>query len=330
MNESNLIKPLLSTPKDIVIISHRNPDGDAIGASLGLQSVLKRMMHNVSIVLPSECPPIFDFLEDIKDITVYDLKQDLAKERIARAQIIFCLDFNSLERIDKVGALVAGNKDAKIVMIDHHIDPEPFADFVISDVEASSTAEMVYKFIEEIGQLSKLNVKAGEALFTGIITDTGSFKYSTRPLTYKVASALKELGVDDYALQNNIFNSLKPKHLRLLGHCLANRFELFEEHRAAMIHLTKADYVDFDIQRGDTEGIINYALMIKNVDVAAFITEQPNIIKISLRSKGDINVQKIAAANFNGGGHRNASGGSAYAKLEDILNKWRSLVPTIR
>jgi bifunctional oligoribonuclease and PAP phosphatase NrnA len=328
MTEIQQIKALLSSPKDIVIISHRNPDGDAIGSSLALSFFLKSMMHSVSVILPSECPPTFEYLDGIKDILIFDLKPIEVRSAIDRAKVIFYLDFNGLDRIDKVGELLSQTK-ADTIMIDHHIDPEPIADFILSDVTASSTSEMIYKFIDDLGYRHKLNQKIGSCILTGIITDTGSFKYNTRKYTYTVAGELKDLGVDDYGIQNLIFNNQKEKYLRLLGHCLANRMQVDIEHGAALIYLDKNDYKTFEISRGDTEGIVNYLLMIKGVNVAAFITEQPSIIKISLRSKDHIDVQQIAAKYFNGGGHKNASGGSAYAKLEEIIAKWWSIVPSI-
>ena len=156
-----------------------------------------------------------------------------------------------------------------------------------------------------------MDVQIGEALFTGLITDTGSFKYATRPQTYAVAAELKKIGVDDYGLQDKIFNTITEKQMRLLGHCLANRMEVIPEYAAGVIALTKEDYITWDIQRGDTEGIVNYLLMLEGIEVAAFIREQPTIVKLSLRSKGDISVQEICRNHFNGGGHKNASGGAA-------------------
>jgi phosphoesterase RecJ-like protein len=329
MTDIQQIKALLSSPKDVVIISHRNPDGDAIGSSLALQYFLKKMMHSVTVIFPSECPPVFDYLEGIKNILIYDLNPAEVKEKISKAKLIFFLDFNSLERIDKTGELVL-QSDADTIMIDHHIDPEPIADFTISDTLASSTSEMIYQFIDDLGMTHKIDRNIGEAIFTGIVTDTGSFKYNTRSLTYTVCARLKEKGVDDYFLQDKIFNALKEKHLRLLGHCLAHRMEVDYTHHTALIYLNKNDYKEFSISRGDTEGIVNYMLMMKSVDVAAFITEQPSIVKISLRSKGDINVQEIAQELYNGGGHKNASGGSFSGNLEEAIKKWKDAIPHIR
>lgn len=327
MDDLQNIKLKLSHPQDIVILSHRNPDGDAVGSSVALYRFLKKGKHAVKIIFPSEYPATFQYLfDDINPAIIYDLNQQEALEAIKNAGMLFLLDFNALDRIDKMGEIVMFSNATK-VLIDHHIDPEPIADHIFSDTASSSTSEMIYLFIRDLGMTSEIDVATGMAMFTGIITDTGSFRYSTRGLTYQIAGELKNIGVDDYALSNQIFNSLEPKNLKLLGHCLANRMTLLMEHKAAYIYLTKEDYTQFSISRGDTEGIVNYLLMMKEVAIAALITEQPSIIKISLRSKDHINVQQMAATHFNGGGHKNASGGSAYARLEDVIQRFVKVVP---
>ncbi len=320
------LKSFLAVPRDITLIAHRNPDGDALGSALGLKLYLEKKGHFVKVVMPSESPNVFSYLPRFYDIIVFDLQHDIAREALTKTDCIFCLDFNGLDRVDKLGVTIQ-NSQAKKVMIDHHIDPEPFVDFLFSDSEASSTCEMVYDLIENLGDTDLIDEEIGRCLFTGLITDTGSFKYNTRPNTYKIAAKLKMVGVDDYTLNDTIHNSLKAKHLRLIGHCLANRMEILDEYGAAFIYLTKEDYREFDIQRGDTEGIVNYMLMMREIQVAAFITQQPSIIKISLRSKGSISVQAIASKYFNGGGHKNASGGALYTSLSDVIEKFKKAIP---
>lgn len=320
------LKLKLSTPHDTVILTHRNPDGDALGSSLALQKVLTKLGHSVKVVLPSEYPNIFSYLANIDDCIIYDEEKELALKAIESSNMIICADFNGLDRIDKMGPAVLESKAYKL-LIDHHLDPEHFPDFIFSDTSASSTCEQVFLLLEGIDKLNLLDQEIGEALFTGIITDTGCFKYSTNNNTYRIAGYLKDLGVDDYRLNDKIFNSLTAKQLKLLGHCLANRMEILPEFKTGIIHLTREDYKNFDIIRGDTESIVNYILMVKGIQVAAFIREQPTIIKISLRSKGDISVQEIARNHFNGGGHKNASGGSAYAKLNDVISRFKSVLP---
>lgn len=322
------LKASLQSPKEVVILSHRNPDGDAIGSSMAMRQFLESFGHNVSVIFPSEFPSNFEFLPGVFRSHIYDLDPAVCKEKIGKAEAIFCLDFNALDRIDKLGEDVQFSQAMK-VMIDHHLDPEPFADIVISIPEASSTCELIYKVIDEMGFSYKINPQIGECLFTGLMTDTGSFRYSTTSYTYQVASALKRGGVDDYELANKIFNSQKEKHLRILGHCLANRMEIIDDCGLGIMWLTKQDYVDLNIQRGDTEGIVNYLLLMDKVKVGVLVLEQPSIIKLSLRSKGDISVQEIASKHFNGGGHKNASGGGVYASLQDVIAKVKKIIPPI-
>ncbi len=329
MENSHELKSLLSIPKDVVITTHRNPDGDAIGSSLGLLHYLRKLGHTVFIVSPSEFPDFLTWMPGANEIIIYDGDPERAREVIERSDLVFCLDFNSLDRIDKVGELIAPLRSHK-VMIDHHLYPEPFADFMISDTMASSTCELIFDFLDRLGDKDMIDRTIGECLFTGILTDTGSFKYSTSPKLFRIVSELLEIGVDDYLLQDLIFNSMQEKHLRLLGHCLYNRMEILEEYATGIITLTKDDYTNFDIQRGDTEGVVNYLLKIKKVKLAAFITEQPTIVKISLRSKGDFSVQEIARKHFKGGGHKNAAGGASFQSLQATVQRFKSLLPRYR
>ena len=320
------LKALLAYPKDIVITTHRNPDGDAIGSSLGVYHFLNKLGHAVRIVSPSEYPDVFGWMKDIEKIIIYDTEPEDAQDVIQRADMIFCLDFNALDRIDKVGELIEKAKGIK-VMVDHHLYPEPFPEYMLSDTTASSTCELVFDLITGLGWKEHMDHIIGECLFTGILTDTGSFKYSTSAKLYRIVAELIEFGVDDYRLQDLIFNSMQEKHLRLLGHCLNNRMEILEEYQTGIITLTKEDYADFDIQRGDTEGIVNFLLKVKKVKVAAFITEQPTIVKISLRSKGDFSVQEIARRHFKGGGHKNASGGYSFQSLSATVRRFKGVLP---
>lgn len=325
MDEEEL-KKLLDTPHQVVIFSHRNPDGDALGSSLAMASFLQKWGHSTQIVLPSEYPAIFEWMDGVQEVLVYDQDAKASLAAIEKADLFFCLDFNALDRIDKSGeAMKASGKP--IVLIDHHIDPENFANYLLSDTTASSTCELVYDFIHLMGKEAFLDVEIGTFLYTGIVTDTGSFKYSTTSKLFRTVAELIDLGVDDYQLQDLIFNSLPEKNLRILGHCLANRMEILEDYQTGIITLNRKDFDRFQIQRGDTEGVVNFILKMKKVKVAAFITEQPNIVKLSLRSKGDFSVQQIAARHFNGGGHRNAAGGYSYKGLRSTVRRFKSVLP---
>jgi len=320
MENLEKLKQLLSIPKDIVITTHRNPDGDAIGSSLALYHLLIQDGHTVHIITPSEYPSNFEWMNGIEKVLIYDIHTERSNEILDKANIIFALDYNSLDRIDKLGEYIS-SKDAYFVMIDHHLYPEPFCDFVLSDTSASSTCELVYEFIGLIGKKRNLNIDIGNSIYTGISTDTGSFRYSTNPRVFTIVSDLLALGINDIAIQDNIYNSLSFKQLSLIGHALNNRIEIFPEYNAGLIYLNKKDFEDFTIQRGDTEGIVNYLLMLKDLKLAVFITEQPNIVKLSLRSKGDISVQEICRKYFNGGGHKNASGGFSHKNLKATIQQ---------
>lgn len=327
MENIHELKEILSFPKDIVITTHRNPDGDAIGSALGLKLLLEKNAHSVKVVCPSEYPDFLNWMPGVEDILIYDTETEDALAAIQKADFFFCLDFNALDRIDKAGEAMMTRKQTKKAMIDHHLYPEPFADFVLSDTRASSTCELIVDFVHLMGWLRDMDRQIGECLMTGILTDTGSFKYSTSPKLYRIVAELIEVGVDDYKLQDLIFNSMQEKHLRLLGHCLANRMEVLDEYHTGIITLTKDDYARFDIQRGDTEGIVNYILRMKNIKMAAFIMEQPTIVKLSLRSKGEFSVQEIAQKHFKGGGHRNAAGGASFIGLRATVRKFKELLP---
>ncbi len=326
VNDTNQIAELLQLPKEVTIVSHRNPDGDAIGSSIAMAAFLRKHNHTVHVILPSEYPDLFGFLKGIDDIIIYDTEPEKSKECIDKSSVVICLDFNSLERIDKLGKLIS-QADVKIVMIDHHIEPEPFYELAISQADVSSTSELVYNYIRDLDKTKMIDLEIGEAIMTGILTDTGSFRHNTNKGTYFVAGDLKAKGVDDYYLQDKIFNSMTEKQLRLLGHCLANRMEIIEEYRTGIIYLSQTDYEEFDIIRGDTEGIVNYILMMKQMDVAIFVRQQPKIVKLSLRSKGDISVQALARNHFNGGGHVNASGGHTYGSIGKVIRKIKEVLP---
>jgi len=301
--------------------------GDAIGSTIALKLFLEKYGHQCQVLVPSEYPNVFEYLPGLDDVLIYDLKRDQSISNIKNAGVICCLDFNSLDRIDPLAQLIEDSSAYKI-MIDHHLDPEPFADWYFSETAASSTCELVYRFIELYDGKDKLDADIGTCLFTGILTDTGSFKYATNPEVYRIASELKQLGVDDYAINDYIFNSWTERQMKILGHSLRNRLELLPELSTGIITLNQEDYKRYQIARGDTEGLVNYILMIKGMKVAAFIRHMTNgEIRLSLRSKGDISVQELSREHFSGGGHKNASGGSSKLSLEETVAKFKEVVP---
>jgi phosphoesterase RecJ-like protein len=320
------LKQLIHQPQNVAVFSHRNPDGDAIGSSLAMRHYLEQYGHTVHVLFPSEFPEEFEALPGADDILVWDIHTEECKHVLVKKNVFIFLDFNQLSRIDKLGDYIKDIPGTRI-MIDHHLYPDPVADYLYSEPEASSTCELVYRFITGIGDGQKINPTVGKCIFTGLVTDTGSFRHATNPLVYRIAADLVERGVDDAAVQDMIFNSQKEKHLRLLGHCLSNRLEYYPEYRTALIWLSKKDYEQFNIQRGDAEGIVNYLLTMKDVRLGAFIHNQPTVVKLSLRSKGNLDVQEICKKHFNGGGHKNAAGAYSHDSLKTTIEKFKNLLP---
>ncbi len=326
MEFSAELRALITLPHNTAIFSHRNPDGDAIGSALAMRHYLEQYGHKVHVMFPSDYPEEFETLPGAGECLIWDISTEECKQVLAKKDLVILLDFNAWNRIDKMGEY-AKHLPAKVMMIDHHLYPEPIADFMFSDPDASSTCEMIYRFITGMGDGIKISPKVGECILTGLITDTGSFRHATNPEVYRIAANLVERGVSDTAVQDRIFNSQKEKNLRLLGHCLSNRMEIIPEYKTGIIWLTKRDYDDFHIQRGDTEGIVNYLLTLREVRLAIFIHNQPTVVKLSLRSKGDLDVQEICRTHFGGGGHKNASGAHSYDSLKSTLEKIKSILP---
>lgn len=326
MEFSSDLKQLIRTPQNVAIFSHRNPDGDAIGSSLAMRHFLDQYGHTVHVLFPSEYPEDFDVLPGAKDILIWDIHTEVCKQVLAKKNFFIFLDFNALNRIDRLGDYIK-DLPGKRLLIDHHLYPDPIADFMYSEPESSSTCEMVYRFITGLGDLQKINPTVGKCIYTGLVTDTGSFRYATNPALFRIAADLVERGTDDSWVMDMIFNSQKEKNLRLLGHCLSNRFEYWPEYRTALIWLSKKDYEMFSISRGDTEGIVNHLLTMKDVRLAVFVHNQPTVVKLSLRSKGDLDVQEICKKHFNGGGHKNASGAYSHDSLKATIDKIKLILP---
>lgn len=326
MQFSSELRHLIQTPQNVAILSHRNPDGDAIGSALAMRHYLEQYGHTIHVLFPSEFPEEYEALPASDEILIWDLRQEECKQVLSRKNFFIFLDFNAYNRIDRLGEIVR-DLPGKRLLIDHHLYPDPIADFTFSEPEASSTCELVYRFIAGMGDALRINPTVGKCLYTGIVTDTGSFRHATNPAIFRITADLIERGLDDTGVQDMIFNSQKEKNLRLLGHCLCNRMEFLPEYKTALIWLSKKDYEIFNIQRGDTEGIVNYLLSIKEVRLAAFIHNQPSVVKLSLRSKGDLDVQEICKKHFNGGGHKNASGAYSHDSLRATIDKFKSLLP---
>ncbi|MEL0454739.1 bifunctional oligoribonuclease/PAP phosphatase NrnA [Flavobacteriaceae bacterium SZ-1-7] len=323
------VKQLLATKKKIVIVPHKNPDGDAIGSSLGLYHYLLKGNHDVHVLVPNDFPSFLKWIPGSDSILRHDSQTKMCNGLIADADIIFTLDFNALHRTDQMEQVLAENKGVKI-MIDHHQAPDDYALYTYSDVHMSSTCEMVYHFIDMLGDIDLIDKDIATCLYVGIMTDTGSFRFSsTSSTTHNVVANLMEKGADNAEIHNNIYDSSSYERLQLLG-CALSNLVVIPEFRTAYITLSQEELNRFNYKKGDTEGVVNYGLSIEGVILAAIFIEdkQEGIIKISLRSKGNFSVNEMSRAHFNGGGHINAAGGKSYLPLKDTVEKFISILPS--
>lgn len=321
------LRSLLSQPRKIVITSHKNPDGDAIGSSLGLGNWLLQYGHEVGVITPNGYPDFLHWMKGSGDVVKYNNDPAKAKQLIREAEIIFCLDFNTLSRIEDVGGLVEQANCYK-VLIDHHPQPDSFADSTYWDTSSSSTAQLIFDFIEELEGLEKLNKDAAECLYSGIMTDSGSFRFpTTSARTHQITAVLIEKGTDPSEVYNKINNTFSEGRLRLLGYCIFEKMKVFSEYKMAYIALSQEELRKFNFQKGDTEGVVNYPLSLANVRFSILITEQDNEVKLSMRSIGGFSVNDFARKHFNGGGHVNAAGGRSDMDFENTIKKIEGLLP---
>lgn len=328
--EIKKVKALLSKPKNIVIVTHWSPDGDAMGSSLGLYNYLLQKKHNVQVITPNDYPSFLNWLPGNKKVIDFSVNGKAALAKIKKAEFIFCLDFNSLKRIDLLGEEVAVS-DAPKMIIDHHLQPEDFADFLLHTTHASSTCELIYDFIELMGDKKKLTKEVADCLYTGIMTDTGSFRYpSTTAKTHRVVAELIQAGARNGDIHRLVYDNNTQSRLKLLGYCLGEKLNVIEEYSAAYFSLDQQDLDKFNYKKGDTEGIVNYPLSIKTVQFSAFFVERDGIIKISFRSKGKFDVNKFARNHFNGGGHANAAGGMSNLSLKETIAKFVDVLPAYK
>ncbi len=330
MNKEDIsaVKALLNTPKQCVIVPHRNPDGDAIGSTLGLYHYLNLHKHNVRVIAPNDYPDFLKWIPGEDTILKYDSQKEASIALIHEADIIFTLDFNALHRAgDMASELEKSN--ATFIMIDHHQQPDDYAKYTYSDASMSSTCEMVYHFIELLGNVDLINADMATCIYTGIMTDTGSFRFpATTSRTHEIIGDLIRKGANNAQIHNNIYDTNSYSRMQLLGRAMQN-LKLIPEYRTAYITLSQAELDAFNFKKGDTEGFVNYALSIKGIILAAIFIEntQEGIIKISLRSKGDFSVNEFSRSHFGGGGHTNAAGGKTQMTLQATIDKFISILP---
>lgn len=325
--EVKALKIVLETPKKIVIIPHKNPDGDAIGSCLAMYHYLKKKNHDLTIISPNNYPDFLKWVPGQDNILNFELNTKKANQIINKADLIFTLDFNALDRVNGMKGVLESS-GADFVMIDHHQQPGNYAKYTFSDVKMSSTCEMVYHFIVSMGDHNEIDTDIATCLYTGIMTDTGSFRFpSTTSGTHIVVADLIDKGIKNYEIHNAVYDTNSLDKLHLLGHALKNLVQI-EDLNTVYITLTRKELDLYNFKKGDTEGFVNYGLSLQGVKFAAIFIEdsQENFIKISFRSKGDFSVNDFARKHFDGGGHTNAAGGRSNLSMEETIKKFNEII----
>ena len=322
----NELNGIIVQSKKPLILTHYNPDGDAMGAVLGFYHYLVKKGKKPMVVSPNDYPEFLHWLPGNENVVVYKRNNGTVLNAIKDADVIFALDFNDPDRTNGLERFIK-EAQGKKVLIDHHPEPGEFADLIISETYYSSTAELVYHVIESLGDSNLVDKTIAECLYTGIMTDTGSFNYnSSNPYTYYVVSKLLELGIDKDMIYGNVYDNYSVDRMRLLGYCLNQKMEVFPEHHTALISISKDELKQFNFTSGDSEGFVNFPLSVKGIRFTAIFIEKDDQVKISFRSKGNFATNKFAEKHFKGGGHKNASGGYSDDSLKETLKNFRELL----
>ncbi|MCX2743155.1 bifunctional oligoribonuclease/PAP phosphatase NrnA [Mangrovivirga sp. M17] len=330
MEYTQALKEKLNIPRKIVITTHHKPDADALGSSLGLAGYLIKRGHDVQVITPSDYPGFLHWMKGNDDVIIYDEENakvmDVITSKVANADLIFCLDFSCLSRINGLGELVEKSNSEK-VLIDHHQNPQDFAQYVFWDTGAAATAELVYDLLVDMGESDLIDTDIAEALYSGIMTDTGSFRHSnTTKHVHEVVGQLIGHGADINKVSRLIYDNNSPERMKFLGWALYENLTIVPDLETAYFSISAEDLTRFNSKTGDTEGIVNYALSIEGVKIAAMFTEREEGVKISFRSVTEIAVNEIAAEHFDGGGHKNAAGGKSDLSLEDTVDKFLTIL----
>lgn len=330
MKNENIVvlKELLFRKKNIVIIPHTNPDGDAIGSSLALMHLLNSIDHNSTVISPNKAPYFLKWSPGFENIIYFDSDKNSCLKLIENADLIFTLDFNDLDRIGEMSKYV-DSSNAKIILIDHHLNPKDYADLVFSDIEIGSTCELLFELINELGHEKNIDSNIASCLYLGMMTDTGSFQYSSvTSRTHEIISKLIQKGINQSDIHNKVYNNSSISRLKVLGSALSN-LNVLKELNTVYMYLKRDDLKKFDFQKGDSEGIVNYGLSLKNIIFSVMFIEDindENNIKISFRSQDGFSCNEFANKHFNGGGHANAAGGRDDGPIEETIHKFKKLI----
>ena len=324
------IQNLLATPKKIAIIPHRSPDGDAMGSTLALYHFLLKLNHKPIVISPNDFPNFLAWLPSSETVLIYENNKENCTKILNEAELVFTLDFNALHRTGEMEQ-VLNKLSAPMIMIDHHQKPDMYATVTYTDTSIGSTCEMIYNLISFLDKKALLDKTIATCIYTGITTDSGSFRFpSTTSTTHRIVAELIDLGIDNSEIHNLLFDDNSANRLQLLGRALQN-IKVFPEYKTSYITLSQKELDEFHYQKGDTEGIVNYGLSIKGILFSAIFIEHrdENIIKISFRSQGNFDVNQFAREHFNGGGHINAAGGKSNESMKATTNKFEDLISKI-
>ena len=319
------LKEMLAQPRlRIVILSHTNPDGDAVGSSLAWAEVLRVRGHEVTCVVPNKYPYFLDWMPGIEEVVVFKTDTEgRAVKAIAEADVLFCLDFNAVSRLEILSETIQGNTTARRVLIDHHLQPDEGFDIVFSHPESSSTCFLVYCLVEAMYGTGAITRRMGELLYVGMMTDTGNFAFShLTPELFRAVAVLLEKGISIPEIHNSVYNAYTEGRARLFGYAINRKMALIEDGTVAYMSLLESEMRRFQFQQGDSEGFVNYALTIKKVKMSAMFLAHRKFIRISLRSRGDVDVNLFARKYFNGGGHKNAAGGKSFLSMEETIDHY--------
>lgn len=328
MDNALALQDYLSKPRKVLITTHHKPDADALGSSLGLAGYLKKKGHSVQVITPSDYPVFLAWMPGNEEVLAYEKsKATMVNEKVQAADIIFCLDFSALGRIYDMAEMVR-QAPAKKVMVDHHLEPESFAEFVQWDPSSASTAQLIYKLILELGDRTVIDENIASCLYAGLMTDTGGFRHNnTRHEEFLIASELVEMGANPSRISKLVYETNTLTRLRLMGYVLSEKLVVLDEYKVAYITITEEELKRFGSQTGDTEGLVNYGLSVQGVKMAALIYKRKDDVKLSFRSLGNFSVSEFSRQHFEGGGHKNASGGQTKLSLEETLQKFLNLLP---
>ena len=331
-NEVEQIQQLLLKPRKIVLIGHINPDGDTVGSSLALASFLRKKGHQCQVLIPDNLEYTLTWMPGVEQITIYKKNPEQATDCIANAEIIFCVDFNNLDRTGDMEKLIRNNTKASRILIDHHLNPKT-EDFniIISTQDISSAAELTCNILKIFNEPELIDKDIATALYVGIITDTGALSYSCENTSvYQIIGELVNMGINVQQIRTNLYNMLPESRLRLTGYALFAKMKIIKAFRTAYIVLTQEELHRMHYQKGDTEGLVNYCISMKNIVFGGIIIEQIDCVKLSFRSHGNFDVSQFAVKHFEGGGHKNAAGGSSHLPLEKTVAKFESILPQYR